>query len=82
MFENLPPEKIEEQRKIEDFIRRQQRQGQNNNQPNNNIMSNDFNINDDMNFGNLGNFGGITRINNNGIPNVIIRRGINLWDMI
>ena len=25
-------------------------------------------------FGNLGNFGGITRINNNGIPNVIIRR--------
>ena len=74
MFENLPPEKIEEQRKIEDFIRRQQRQGQNNNQPNNNIMSNDFNINDDMNFGNLGNFGGITRINNNGIPNVIIRR--------
>ena len=82
MFENLPPEKIEEQRKIEEYIRRQQRQGQNNNQlnNNNNLMNNDFNINDDMNIGNfdnlgnLGNFGGITRINNNGMPNVIIRR--------
>ena len=75
MFENLPPEKIEEQRKIEEYIRRQQRQGQNNNQlNNNNLMNNDFNINDDMNFGNLGNFGRITRINNNGMPNIVIRR--------
>ena len=65
LFENLPPEQIEQQRKIEEYIRRQRTQRQNNNN-NNNFMNNDFNINENM--GNLG------RMNMNGFPNIIIRR--------
>ena len=65
IFENLPPEQIEQQRKIEEYIRRQRNQRQNNNK-NNNLMINGFNIND--NIGNLG------RMNMNGFPNIIVRR--------
>ena len=65
LFENLPPEQIEQQRKIEEYIRRQRNQRQNNNN-NNNLMTNGFNIND--NTGNLG------RMNMNGFPNIIVRR--------
>ena len=68
LFENVPPEKIEEQRKIEEHIRRQRERQNNNNNINNNIINNDFNINDDMG---MNNFGGM---NMRGIPNVIIRR--------
>lgn len=62
LFENLPPEQIEQQRKIEEYIRRQRTQRQNNN----NLMNNGFNINDNM--GNLG------RMGVGGFPNIIIRR--------
>ena len=65
LFANLPPEQIEQQRKIEEYIRRQRTQRHNNNN-NNNFMNNGFNIND-----NIDNFG---RMNMNGFPNIIIRR--------
>ena len=65
LFENIPPEQIEQQRKIEEYIRRQ-RQGQNNN----NFMNNNFNIDENMGISNMNNFGGmnITRL-----PNGVIR---------
>ena len=60
LFENLPPEQIEQQRKIEEYIRRQNSQRHNNPTNNNNLMTNDLNINDNIgNLGaNLGNLGG------------------------
>jgi hypothetical protein len=71
LFNNLSPEQIEQQRKIEEYIRRQ-RQRQNNN---NLVNNNDFNIDDDMNMPNMGNImGNIGGMNTNGIPNIIIRR--------
>ena len=80
-LDNLSPEQIEQQRKIEEHIRRQ-RQRQNNNN-NNRINNNDFNIDDDMNMGNMGHMGDFRNImrnmggmNMNGSPNVIIRRRI------
>ena len=80
LFENLPPEQIEQQRKIEEYIRRQNSQRQNNPTNNNNLMTNDFNINDNTgnlggNLGNLGgNLGNLGGMNMNGFPNIIIRR--------
>ena len=81
MFENLSQEQVEEQRKIEENIKREQRQRQNNNFNNiNNFGMNGFNINeinDNMrmnNIGNLGNFGGM---NFSGLPNFFSRGGIN-----
>ena len=59
-FENLPPEQIEQQRKIEEYIRRHR-------QNNNNNMNNEFNFDDDMNIDNSGNIGGM---NITGFPNI------------
>ena len=87
LFNNVTTSQVEEQLRIEDQIKRQQRQGQNNYR-NNNVITNDFNIDDDdmsmgitnlRNMGNLGNMSGMTSIRNiNGIPNITIRRGGNM----
>ena len=83
LFNNASPEEVEQQRRIEEYIRRQGRQGQNNN--NNNFIMDDFNFGDDSSMGmgmmnpmgmRIGNMRGM-----NGIPNVIIRRGGNMNNM-
>ena len=83
LFNNASPEEVEQQRRIEEYIRRQGRQGQNNN--NNNFIMDDFNFGDDSSMGmgmmnpmgmGIGNMRGM-----NGIPNVIIRRGGNMNNM-
>ena len=83
LFNNVSPEEVEQQRRIEEYIRRQGRQGQNNN--NNNFIMDDFNFGDDSSMGmgmmnpmgmGIGNMRGM-----NGIPNVIIRRGGNMNNM-
>ena len=77
LFENVPPEQIEQQKKIEEYIRRQQNQRNNNNLNNNNLMTNDFNFNNLNNdMGGMGNFTRMNGMNLNGMPNVIIRRVI------
>ncbi len=68
LFDNVSPEQVEQQRKIEEYIRRQQNQRNNNNLNNNNFMEDNFNLNNGIG---MGNFGGM---NLNGFPNVIIRR--------
>lgn len=75
IFNNISPEEVEQQRKIEEHIKRQQRQRQNNN----NFISNDFNMDDmSMGIGNMGNFNGMPSMRNmNGFPNISIRRGGN-----
>ena len=87
IFNNLSPEEVEQQLKIEQYIEQErQRNNTHNNNPNNNIIfpsnnnfiTNDFNL--DPDFGNLNEMGNIitttTSTNNNmgGSPNVIIRR--------
>ena len=67
LFNNLSPEQIEQQRRIEEHIKRQRERQNNNNNNNNNIMMSD----DDMSNMGMGNFRGI---NMNGFPNIIIRR--------
>ena len=79
LFNNLSPEQIEQQRRIEEHIIRQ---NQNNNRTNNNnnlnnMITNDFNIDDDMNNMNIPNIGNMRGMNMNGFPNVIIRRTTN-----
>ena len=80
LFNNVSPEEVEQQRRIEEYIRRQ---GQNNN--NNNFIMDDFNFGDDSSMGmgmmnpmgmGIGNMRGM-----NGIPNIIIRRGGNMNNM-
>ena len=86
LFENLSPEQIQEQREIEEHIKRQNNQIQNQNHRNqnhfnnnnNNFIRNNFNDDEDedefdlrMNDSDDDNFG---RINMNRIPNIIIRR--------
>jgi len=78
LFNNLSPEQIEQQRRIEEHIRRQ---NQNNNRTNNNnnlnnMIMNDFNIDNDMNM-NIPNIGNMRGFNMNGFPNVIIRTTTN-----
>ena len=86
IFNNVSPEEVEQQLKIEQFIEQQNQRNNNSNNninnnnifpSNNNLMSNGFNL--DPDFGNLNGMGNIittTTSNNNvnGIPNVIIRR--------
>ena len=81
IFNNPLPEEVEQQLKIEQYIKQQnQRNNTLNNNPNNNNIfpsNNDFNL--DPDFGNLNGMGNIittTTSNNNmgGVPNVIIRR--------
>lgn len=77
IFNNVSPEEVEQQRRIEEYIRRQGRQGQGQNN-NNNFIMNDFDFGDDdssMGMG-MGNIRGM-----NGFPNVIIRRGGNMNNM-
>ena len=81
MFENLSQEQVEEQRKIEENIVREQTQRQNNNFNNiNNFGMNGFNINeinDNMRMNNIGNLGNLGGMNFSGLPNFFNRMGIN-----
>ena len=74
IYNNITPEQIEEQRTIEEQIRRQRQNNNNrtnNNNNNNNLNPNNLNLGNDML--NLGNMAGM---NLNGLPNVIMRRRI------
>jgi hypothetical protein len=82
IFNNVSPEEVDQQLKIEEYIKREQQQRRNNNFSGNNINNtnnNNFTPND-FNFGSdFGNLNGINEINSmntngNGMPNVIIRR--------
>ena len=74
IFNNISPEEVEQQLKIEQYIKNQQQQRRNNNFVGNNNINN-F-ITDDINFGS--DFGNMNRTNNmnnmNDFPNIIIRR--------
>ena len=75
IFDNVSPEQVAQQLKIEQNIKREQQQRRNNNNSgnNNNFFTNDFNINSD--FGNFDNMNNMNTISNmNGMPNIIIRR--------
>lgn len=76
LFNNVSPEAVEQQRKIEQQIRRQRTQGQNNN---NNFIMNDFDFGDDSSMGMMNPMGNMRGMN--GFPNVIIRRGGNMNNM-
>ena len=78
IFDNPSPEQVDQQLKIEQYIKREQQQRRNNNFSGNNMNNNNFTTND-FNFGSdFGNLNGMTEINSmnniNGMPNVIIRR--------
>ena len=83
IFNNVSPEEVDQQLKIEEYIKREQQQRRNNNFSGNNINNTNTNNNNftpnDFNFGSdFGNLNGMNEINNmgnvNGMPNVIIRR--------
>ena len=81
IFDNPSPEQVDQQLKIEEYIKREQQQRRNNNNlnNNNNFMTNGFDFGSDF-----GNFEGMNNMNNmnnmngmngmNGFPNIIIRR--------
>ena len=77
LFNNLSPEEIEEQRKIENNIKRGQRYNhnfRNNDYINNNFFTNnDFNIDNDFDDMNVDIDDGFHKMNMNVFPNMIMR---------